>query len=284
MIMSHNGGPNFGTVNAGMALQIMNAAMGEGLRLISDVHPYDAFNTSATAPLFEDSIPRDRQLAVYDRAISDVKVQNTVVIDGEVFMKSLEPFESIDQFAYVADMVRAGEIPDPHIIGHFYADHMIRTWMQAPFVMMESDGAVEVDPETGEYTAHPQIAGTYSKFLGYWVREEGVCDLMTALAKTSTMASVFLGLDGKGRIQVGADADLVLFDPATVIDTATYAAGESLNPPEGIPHVLVNGVFVVRDGQLTGAKPGRIIRRTGPVPGEHINLGILPGSGAADLS
>jgi len=284
MIMSHNGGPNFGAVNAGMALQIMNTAMDEGLRLISDVHPYDAFNTSAAAPVFQDGPPIAEQLALLDRSISDITVQNTVVVDGEVFMESLEPFGSIEQFIFVRDRVRAGDLPDPGLIGHFYPEHMIKTWMQAPFVMMESDGAVEVDPETGKFTAHPRIAGTYSKFLGYWVREQGVCDLMTALAKSSTMAAVFLGLDGKGRVQVGADADLVLFDPETVIDTATYRAEGSLNPPEGIPHVIVNGVPVVRDSQLTGDKPGRVIRRTDPVPGEMINLGILPGSGVESLA
>lgn len=284
MIMSHNGGPNFGAVNAGMAIQIMNTAMGEGLRLISDVHPYDAFNTSAAAPVFQDGPSISEQLALLDRSISDIKVQNTVVIDGEVFMESLERFESIEQFVLVRDKVRAGDLPDPGLIGHFYPDHMIKTWMQAPFVMMESDGAVEIDPETGKLTAHPRIAGTYSKFLGYWVREEGVCDLMTALAKSSTMAAVFLGLDGKGRVQVGADADLVVFDPDTVIDTATYAADESLDPPEGIPHVLVNGVAVVRDGELTGEKPGEIIRRARAVPGEMIDLGALPGMGVESLA
>jgi N-acyl-D-amino-acid deacylase len=284
MIMSHNGGPNFGAVNSGMALQIMNTAMGEGLRLISDVHPYDAFNTSAAAPVFQDSEPIAEQLALLDRSISDITVQNTVVVDGEVFMESLEPFESIEQFIFVRDRVRAGDLPDPGLIGHFYPDHMIKTWMQAPFVMMESDGAVEVDPETGKFTAHPRIAGTYSKFLGHWVREQGVCDLMTALAKSSTMAAVFLGLDGKGRVQVGADADLVVFDPGSIIDTATYRGDESLNPPVGIPHVIVNGVPVVRDGELTGETPGSIIRRERSVPGELIDLGILPGYGVAALA
>jgi hypothetical protein len=262
---------------------LLAKTMEEGLRLISDVHPYDAFNTSAAAPVFQDGPPISEQLALLDRSISDIKVQNTVVMDGEVFMESLEPFSSIEQFKLVRDKVRAGDIPDPGLIGHFYPEHMIRTWMQAPFVMMESDGAVEVDAETGEFTTHPRIAGTFSKFLGHWVREQGVCDLMTALAKSSTMAAVWLGLDGKGRVQVGADADLVLFDPETVIDTATYRADGSLNPPEGIPHVLVNGVPVVRDGQLTGEQPGRIIRRTGPVPGEVLNLGVLPGSGVESL-
>jgi len=284
MIMSHNGGPNFGTVNSGMALQIMYTEMDEGLDLISDVHPYDAFNTSLAAPAFPGTQPIEEQLALYGRRISDVVVQNTVLIDGKVFMEALEPFSSIEQYVFLRDKLIAGEIPDPGIIGHFYPDHMIRTWMSAPFVMVENDGAVDVDRVTGEYTAHPRIAGTYSKFLGYWVRQRGVCDLMTALAKTSTMAALWLGLDGKGRVQVGADADLVVFDPAIIIDRATYRPGEALIPPDGIPHVLVNGVLVVRGGELTGARPGRVIRRTHPVPATTISLGVLPGSGIGDLT
>jgi N-acyl-D-aspartate/D-glutamate deacylase len=155
--------------------------------------------------------------------------------------------------------------------------------MQAPFVMLENDCAIEMDPETGEYTAHPRCAGSYSNFLGYWVRQRGVCDLMTALSKTSTMAAGWLGLDKKGRIQVGCDADLVLFDPETIIDTATYSPEGCMNPPRGLPHVIVNGVLVVRDGEITTQKPGRVIRRTWPVPGELTNHGIFPGKGIEAL-
>jgi N-acyl-D-aspartate/D-glutamate deacylase len=86
-----------------------------------------------------------------------------------------------------------------------------------------------------------------------------------------------------GRIRVGADADLVLFDPATVIDRAGYGEGESMIPPDGIPHVIVNGKLVVRDGELTGDRPGRVLRRTRPIPGEHVHHGVLPGTGVDDL-
>jgi hypothetical protein len=266
-----------------MALQHMITAMEEGLRLISDVHPYSAFNTLLAAPVFREDVPIEDQLVVFGRSISDIQVMNTVLDGDEVLMEALEPFSSVEQFVSLRDRVRAGEIEDPLIIGHFYPNHMIRTWMESPHVMIESDGLVEVDEATGRRTAHPRIAGSFSKFLGYWVREQGVCDLMTGLAKTSTMAAIFLGLDRKGRIGVGADADLVLFDPKTVIDRAGYAEGEQVIPPDGIPHVIVNGTLVVKDGELTGERPGSVLRRTKPMPGEHIHHGVLPGTGIEDL-
>jgi hypothetical protein len=260
----------------------MYTAMEEGVKLISDVHPYDAFNTSISAPVFTPPAFAE-QLPQMGAQISDIRVQNSVVIDDEVVMKSLEPFSSIDQFNSIRNKVLAQEIPEPGIIGHFYPSHMTLTWMQAPFVMIENDGVVDKDRETGKLTAHPRIAGSYSKFLGYWVREKGVCDLMTGLSKSSTMAAVWLGLENKGRVNVGADADLVLFNPKTVIDKSTYEPDGALIPPDGMPHIIVNGILVVQDGQLTGNKPGKTIRRTWEVPGVLVNHGILPGTEIADL-
>ncbi len=283
LIISHNGGPNLGQVNAGMALQVIYAAMEEGAKLISDVHPYDAFATLISAPVWE-VFPLDMQLDWVGVTISDISIGSTITLDGKTFMEALEPFSSIDQFYYVRGKVVAGEIPEPGIIGHFYPGHMTLTWMQAPFVMIENDGFVDRDPKTGQFIAHPRIAGSFAKFLGYWVREKGVCDLMTGLSKASTMAAVWLGLDNKGRINVGADADIVIFDPLTIIDKATYEPEGCLNPPEGLPHVIVNGVLVVKDGELTGQKTGETIRRTWKVPGILVNHGILPGNRIQDLN
>jgi N-acyl-D-aspartate/D-glutamate deacylase len=92
-------------------------------------------------------------------------------------------------------------------------------------------------------------------------------NLMQALYKTSAAPALWLGLAEKGRIQLGSDADIVVFDPATIVDTATTTPGNMLNAPEGIYHVLVNGVLVVEDQELTGEKPGKVIRRTWTIPG-----------------
>ena len=96
------------------------------------------------------------------------------------------------------------------------------------------------------------------------------------------MAAYWLGMDKKGRVQSGCDADLVLFDPARVKDTSTYINPGS--PSEGIPYVLINGVAVVEKGKATGAKPGEVVKRTWKVPGEYPNMGRPAALSVAELN
>lgn len=128
-----------------------------------------------------------------------------------------------------------------------------------PGVMIASDGVPYVNG-----TGHPRGAGTYARILGRYVREQQVLTLMDALARMTILPARRLEpsvpmMARKGRVAVGADADLMVFDPARVIDRATFA--EPALRSEGIPHVLVNGTFVVRDGEnVAGALPGRPVR------------------------
>ena len=111
---------------------------------------------------------------------------------------------------------------------------------------------------------HPRTAGTYARVLGHYVREEKVLDLMTALKKMTLLPAQRLekrapAFQDKGRIRVGADADITVFNPNTVIDKATYE--KPLQYSEGIQFVLVSGVPVVKDGTLVeGIFPGRGVR------------------------
>ena len=128
-----------------------------------------------------------------------------------------------------------------------------------PIVMIGSDGM----PITGA-KVHPRGQGTFSRVLGHYVREEKALDLMTALRKMTLMPAQRLekrapAFRNKGRIRVGADADLTIFDPATIIDKATFE--EPLQYSAGISFVLVNGVPVLRDGKLVeNVFPGRAAR------------------------
>lgn len=114
--------------------------------------------------------------------------------------------------------------------------------------------------------AHPRGAGTFARVLGHYSRDRGALSLMDALSKMTIqparrLETVAPVMQRKGRVQEGADADLTLFDPVTVIDRSTYTQGDV--PSEGIMHVLVGGTAVVRDGQLVeGVFPGRAITRS----------------------
>ncbi|MEX2372288.1 MAG: aminoacylase, partial [Dehalococcoidia bacterium] len=106
---------------------------------------------------------------------------------------------------------------------------------------------------------HPRHYGTYPRILGKYVREEGVITLEDAIWKMSGFPATKFHLAGRGFVREGHIADLVLFDPATVIDTATYE--DSRRTPAGMPWVFVNGVAAVREGAHTGARAGRPVRR-----------------------
>ena len=132
-------------------------------------------------------------------------------------------------------------------------------WIVAqPDVIVASDGIPYL------YQAiHPRGAGTYSRVLGYYVRERGALSLMDALAKMTILPAQRVEgfapvMARKGRVQVDADADIVVFDPETIIDRATYA--DPAAPSVGVMHLLVEGTAVVRDGELVpGVYPGQAI-------------------------
>jgi N-acyl-D-aspartate/D-glutamate deacylase len=143
------------------------------------------------------------------------------------------------------------------VIIHSRTEEQTRTAILSPLTMVASDGFIL------EGRGHPRTSGTYSKVLGRYVREEQGLSLMAALRKMTLDPARRLeervpGMKTKGRLRVGADADITIFDPATVIDRSTYE--DASIPAHGIPFVIVNGVVVVDEGRLTEAKPGRAIR------------------------
>ena len=145
------------------------------------------------------------------------------------------------------------------VIGHSIPEEISKLAAGNVSVMVASDGLIN----NGK--GHPRGAGTFARVLGYYVREQKTVSLMDALRKMSLLpaqrleASVPM-MRNKGRIKVGADADIAIFDPARVIDKATFENPAQYS--EGIQHVLINGVVVVQEGKLVeGTKPGLAIRR-----------------------
>jgi dihydroorotase len=145
------------------------------------------------------------------------------------------------------------------VIMHMIPPAVVEGAIRDPLTMIASDGLIRGGK------GHPRGSGTYAHVLGHYVRETGTLSLASAIEKMSLMPARRLEryvpeMKDKGRIRVGADADLVVFDPATVRDRSTYENAAQYS--EGIRFVLVNGVPVVRDGALEeGAMPGRGIRR-----------------------
>jgi N-acyl-D-aspartate/D-glutamate deacylase len=143
------------------------------------------------------------------------------------------------------------------VIIHGRTEEQTRKAIASPMAMIASDGFIE------HGRGHPRTSGTFAKVLGKYVRDEKVVPLMDALRRMSLDPAHRLerktpAMAKKGRIKQGADADLTIFDPATVIDRATYE--DASIPSAGIPFVVIGGQVVVDGGNVTAARPGRAIR------------------------
>lgn len=144
------------------------------------------------------------------------------------------------------------------VVLHTNTEEMVNVAIANPLTMIASDSYWE------NGTGHPRTTGTYSKVLGRYVRERKALPLMDAIRKMTLMPARRLetrvsAMRTKGRLRIGDDADITIFDAARVIDRSTYR--EPGLPPDGIRHVIVNGVPVVTNGQLiTGVTPGLAVR------------------------
>ncbi|MEM7030427.1 MAG: D-aminoacylase [Chloroflexota bacterium] len=150
-------------------------------------------------------------------------------------------------------------------IGTIYfsmSEDNVRVQLQQPWIKVSTD-AGGFDPEWGKKLGptHPRAYGTYTRVLGKYVREEGIITLEDAIRKMSSAVADRLGLRERGRLQTGSYADVVMFDPDTIGDRATFEEPHQLSV--GVQAVWVNGVQVVSQGEHTGAKPGQIVKGPG---------------------
>ncbi len=141
------------------------------------------------------------------------------------------------------------------MVYHFMSDADVERIMRHPLIGFASDSGLLV---AGEGTPHPRGYGNTVRVLGEYVRERKVISLEEAVRKMTSLAAQQFRFPRRGQLQPGFAADVVIFDPSTVRDAATYERPHAF--AAGVPFVLVNGTVVVRDGQHTGAKPGRVIR------------------------
>lgn len=215
-----------------LVLEMIGAARKRGIDVTTEAYPYTAASTHLESTIFDDGW--QKRLSI---SYGDVQWEKT----GERLTE-----------ATFAPYRKQGGV----VIMHLMKPEWIAKAMATPFVMVASDG-MPFAPG-----AHPRSAGTFSRVLGRYVREQKVLTLMQGLAKMTIdpakrLEAIAPAMKRKGRLKVGADADITVFDEAEVLDLATF---EKLSFSKGIEHVLVNGVAVVRDGQtVAGAMPGQAV-------------------------
>jgi dihydroorotase len=226
---------SMGLRNTPQLIEMIAGARQQGLDITTECYPYTAASTNLNSAVFDDGWQKK-----YDITYKDLQWAET----GE----RLTP-ETFARYRKQGGLVVIHEIPEA----------VVRAAVANPSIMIASDGLPITGPKI-----HPRGQGTFSRVLGHYVREEKALDLMTALRKMTLLPAQLLeerapSFKNKGRIRVGADADVTVFDPNRVIDKATFE--EPLQYSDGIQFVLVNGVPVVKDGQLVeGVYPGREAR------------------------
>ncbi len=223
-----------GGANIAEFLAIIESARAAGQDVTTEMYPYEAGMTEIETALYDDwESWDDERFAIHQW-----------VETGERLTR-----ESFGRFRE-----QGGEV-----IAHSRTPEMTRIAIESPLTMIASDGYIV------EGMGHPRTSGTYSRVLGKHVREEGTLTLMEALRKMTIeparrLETYVPAMDDKGRLRSGADADITVFDPATVIDRSTYT--QAAIPSEGVRYTLVNGVLVVDGGELVpDARPGRPVRR-----------------------
>ena len=214
-------------------LDLILGAAERGADVTTEVYPYTAASTGIETAIFDEGW-QDRLRISYE----DIQWQ----VSGKRLTE-----ETFNQYRALGGTV----------IIHLMKEAWIRAQLVDPRVMVASDGM----PYASE--AHPRSAGTFSRFIGRYVRDQELMSLMVGLSKVTLMPaqrleSIAPQMRRKGRIQVGSDADITVFSYEKIIDTADFE-GE-LTHSEGVRYVLVNGKFVVWDGELVqGARPGQAI-------------------------
>ena len=218
-------------------LDMLEKARAEGLDITTELYPYTAASTGINSGIFDHNWQKKLGLDYGD-------------IEWPPTGKRFTGKKMWDEYR--------AKYPDGTVINHAMTEDWVQAAMVHPGVMIASDGMLI---ESLDQRAHPRGMGTFSRVLGRYVREKGLLTLASAINRMTYLPAKRLEsftpiMMKKGRIQVGADADITVFDPDKIIDTATFAEPNSFS--SGISHVIVGGVVVVEDAKLrSGIFPGK---------------------------
>src|SRR5262245_38729636 len=277
------GRPNWGKVAE--ALEVIDAARAEGLDVMADVYPYTASSTTLRTllpdwaleggidamlkrladPVERARIRRDVEAPSAGQSLLDRIGWENVMVASCTRRKDAEgkriseiaAERAIDPLDASLELI-VDEGGKGYMILFQLDERDLRRALAHPAVMIGSDGsALAPYGELATGKPHPRSYGTFPRVLGEYAREQRVLTLPQAIHKMTQLPARRLGLKDRGVVAVGARADLVVFDARRVADRATYQ--EPHQYPTGIEQVLVNGRFVIKDGQHTGSLPGRLL-------------------------
>jgi N-acyl-D-amino-acid deacylase len=236
-------------------LKTLEAARASGVDATADIYPYTYWQSGMTV-LFPNRDFENREAAEF--ALREVTSADGLIVtryekdrvyEGKT-LAAIAKLRGVDPPQAMMDMIREsdGRIG---IVATGMDEKDVAALMQWPFANICSDGT-----STG---GHPRGYGAFPRVLGRYVREQQVLRLEEAVRKMTSLAAANVGLKDRGTIRVGAPADLVLFDPATIIDRSTTADPKAMS--EGVRSVWVNGQLVFDAGKTTTARPGRVLHR-----------------------
>lgn len=207
----------------------------------------------ATQPVQCDCYPYAASSSTLDLRQVDVRVPIVITWSKPHPEIAGQSLQQIAESWGVAQVDAARQLQPAGAIYYCMSEDDVRRILQHPATMIGSDGLPN-DP-----LPHPRLWGTFPRVLGHYCREEGVFPLAQAVHKMTGLPARRFGLTGRGSIAMGSHADLVLFDPLTIRDTATFS--NPISAAEGIAAVWVNGVLAYQDGQPTGQRSGRFVAR-----------------------
>ena len=264
-----------------MVIHMLEDAVAMGLDVAADRYPYVGWHGGSTNIMsrwcYEEAAKRgDRErlrdpdiIEHFRREVADL-LANVGGADKLMFTSLAEPDPEIDGRT-VADLMEAWDAEPIEValeierrneqnrigaVGFDMSEDNLRRILAHPLVMVGTDAHLEV---FGRVATHPRNYGSYPRVLGKYVREEGIMPTGVAIEKMTSMPARRFGLRDRGRLQPGCFADVVVFDPATVIDNATFVDAHQY--PTGIPFVVVNGQVAVDDEVTTTEHHGRVLRR-----------------------
>jgi N-acyl-D-aspartate/D-glutamate deacylase len=268
-------------------IAMITEARGRGLDVFADRYPYLAGNTGLDSILFPNWVVEgtvDREVArlsdpaLQDRlrqAVAEVRpepdwpdrvricgcsTQENAAVAGLSLRELAERWNTEPFEAAVRLLIEEQTCVTAVLFG--MSEDNLRRFYGLPFVMVASDSSVRGLSTEGNARPHPRAFGTPARFLATYVRDEGLMTWGEGIHKLTGLPAKVMGWQRRGRLTRGAVADITVFDPDRLADRATY--DQPIAAPAGIRHVLVAGRRVVTDGDHTGAKPGRIIKRGEP--------------------